>query len=82
VTILKSSNELFDDQRSVVHRERGAVAARDLGGLRGVVGSFEEEGVLSYTLCLREIDTDRSPNISAPEYRQALLESARRRDPA
>ena len=32
-----------------------------------VVGYFEEEAVLSYTLYLKEIDEGRSPNIAAPE---------------
>lgn len=32
-----------------------------------VVGYFEEEAVLSYTLYLREIDEGRAPNIVAPE---------------
>ena len=32
-----------------------------------VVGYFEEEAVLSYTLYLREIDEGRSPNIAAPD---------------
>ena len=31
-----------------------------------VVGYFEEEAVLSYTLYLKEIDEGRSPNIAAP----------------
>ena len=31
-----------------------------------VVGSFEEEAVVSYTLYLKEIDEGRSPNIPAP----------------
>jgi ubiquinol oxidase len=32
-----------------------------------VVGYFEEEAVLSYTLYLKEIDEGRSPNIAAPD---------------
>ncbi|MHB9879064.1 alternative oxidase [Pacificimonas sp. ICDLI1SI03] len=32
-----------------------------------VVGYFEEEAVLSYTLYLREIDEGRAPNVPAPE---------------
>ena len=32
-----------------------------------VVGYFEEEAVLSYTLYLKEIDEGRSPNVPAPE---------------
>jgi ubiquinol oxidase len=32
-----------------------------------IVGYFEEEAVLSYTLYLREIDEGRSPNVPAPE---------------
>lgn len=32
-----------------------------------VVGYFEEEAVLSYTLYLQEIDAGRSPNVAAPE---------------
>ena len=32
-----------------------------------VVGYFEEEAVLSYTLYLQEIDEGRSPNLPAPE---------------
>ncbi|MCA3256320.1 MAG: alternative oxidase [Alphaproteobacteria bacterium] len=32
-----------------------------------VVGYFEEEAVISYTLYLREIDEGRSPNVPAPE---------------
>jgi ubiquinol oxidase len=32
-----------------------------------VVGYFEEEAVLSYTLYLNEIDEGRSPNVPAPE---------------
>lgn len=32
-----------------------------------VVGYFEEEAVLSYTLYLEEIDQGRSPNVAAPE---------------
>jgi ubiquinol oxidase len=32
-----------------------------------VVGYFEEEAVISYTLYLKEIDEGRSPNIPAPE---------------
>lgn len=32
-----------------------------------VVGYFEEEAVLSYTLYLAEIDEGRSPNVPAPE---------------
>lgn len=31
-----------------------------------VVGYFEEEAVISYTLYLQEIDEGRSPNVSAP----------------
>jgi ubiquinol oxidase len=31
-----------------------------------VVGYFEEEAVLSYTLYLKEIDEGRSPNVPAP----------------
>jgi ubiquinol oxidase len=31
-----------------------------------VVGYFEEEAVLSYTLYLKEIDEGRAPNIAAP----------------
>jgi ubiquinol oxidase len=32
-----------------------------------IVGYFEEEAVLSYTLYLKEIDEGRSPNVPAPE---------------
>ncbi|MBJ7317336.1 MAG: alternative oxidase [Brevundimonas sp.] len=32
-----------------------------------VVGYFEEEAVISYTLYLKEIDEGRSPNVPAPE---------------
>jgi ubiquinol oxidase len=32
-----------------------------------VVGYFEEEAVLSYTLYLNEIDEGRSPNVAAPD---------------
>ncbi len=32
-----------------------------------VVGYFEEEAVLSYTLYLKEIDAGRSPNVAAPD---------------
>jgi ubiquinol oxidase len=32
-----------------------------------IVGYFEEEAVLSYTLYLKEIDEGRSPNVAAPE---------------
>jgi ubiquinol oxidase len=32
-----------------------------------LVGYFEEEAVISYTLYLREIDEGRSPNVPAPE---------------
>ena len=32
-----------------------------------VVGYFEEEAVISYTLYLQEIDEGRSPNVPAPE---------------
>ena len=32
-----------------------------------VVGYFEEEAVLSYTLYLQEIDEGRSPNVAAPQ---------------
>ena len=32
-----------------------------------VVGYFEEEAVLSYTLYLKEIDEGRSPNVAAPD---------------
>jgi ubiquinol oxidase len=32
-----------------------------------VVGYFEEEAVISYTLYLKEIDEGRSPNVAAPE---------------
>ena len=32
-----------------------------------VVGYFEEEAVLSYTLYLKEIDEGRSPNVAAPK---------------
>ena len=39
--------------------EPGATAHR-------VVGYFEEEAVISYTLYLKEIDEGRSPNIPAP----------------
>ncbi len=35
-----------------------------------VVGYFEEEAVLSYTLYLQEIDEGRSPNIGAPPIAQ------------
>ena len=35
-----------------------------------VVGYFEEEAVLSYTLYLREIDEGRSPNVAAPPVAQ------------
>ena len=31
-----------------------------------IVGYFEEEAVLSYTLYLQEIDEGRSPNVAAP----------------
>src|SRR5690606_391059 len=31
-----------------------------------VVGYFEEEAVISYTLYLRELDEGRSPNVPAP----------------
>lgn len=31
-----------------------------------VVGYFEEEAVISYTLYLKEIDEGRSPNVAAP----------------
>ena len=47
-----------------------------------VVGYFEEEAVISYTLYLKEIDEGRSPNVPAPGDRQALLEDAGRRDAA
>ena len=32
-----------------------------------VVGYFEEEAVISYTLYLKEIDEGRSPNVAAPQ---------------
>ena len=32
-----------------------------------VVGYFEEEAVISYALCLKEIDEGRSPNVPAPQ---------------
>ena len=32
-----------------------------------VVGYFEEEAVISYALCLKEIDEARLPNLSAPQ---------------
>ena len=32
-----------------------------------LVGYFEEEAVISYTLSLREVDEGRSPNVPAPE---------------
>ncbi len=35
-----------------------------------VVGYFEEEAVLSYTLYLKEIDEGRSPNVAAPPIAQ------------
>jgi ubiquinol oxidase len=48
-----------------------------------VVGYFEEEAVLSYTLYLNEIDEGRSPNVPAPEIARRywdLPESATLRD--
>jgi ubiquinol oxidase len=36
-----------------------------------LVGYFEEEAVISYTLYLREIDEGRSPNVPAPEIARA-----------
>ena len=48
-----------------------------------VVGYFEEEAVLSYTLYLREIDEGRSANVGAPEIAKrywGLPESATLRD--
>ncbi len=48
-----------------------------------IVGYFEEEAVLSYTLYLREIDEGRSPNVPAPEIAKrywGLPEDATLRD--
>ena len=48
-----------------------------------VVGYFEEEAVLSYTLYLNEIDEGRSPNVAAPDIAKRywnLPESAMLRD--
>ena len=48
-----------------------------------VVGYFEEEAVLSYTLYLKEIDEGRSPNVPAPELAKRywnLPDSATLRD--
>jgi ubiquinol oxidase len=48
-----------------------------------VVGYFEEEAVLSYTLYLKEIDEGRSPNVPAPEIARrywSLPEDATLRD--
>ena len=48
-----------------------------------VVGYFEEEAVLSYTLYLKEIDEGRSPNVAAPEIAKrywGLAEDATLRD--
>lgn len=48
-----------------------------------VVGYFEEEAVLSYTLYLKEIDEGRSPNVPAPEIARhywGLPDSATLRD--
>lgn len=48
-----------------------------------VVGYFEEEAVLSYTLYLNEIDDGRSPNVPAPEIAKRywkLPDSAMLRD--
>jgi ubiquinol oxidase len=48
-----------------------------------VVGYFEEEAVLSYTLYLEEIDRGRSPNVAAPDIAKrywSLPEDATLRD--
>jgi ubiquinol oxidase len=48
-----------------------------------VVGYFEEEAVLSYTLYLQEIDEGRSPNVAAPAIARrywSLSEDATLRD--
>lgn len=48
-----------------------------------VVGYFEEEAVLSYTLYLKEIDEGRSPNVPAPaiaKHYWKMAESATLRD--
>jgi len=48
-----------------------------------VVGYFEEEAVMSYTLYLKEIDEGRSPNVPAPELAKrywGLPDSAMLRD--
>jgi len=41
-----------------------------------LVGYFEEEAVLSYTLYLAEIDAGRSPNVAAPEIAKQYWELA------
>lgn len=48
-----------------------------------LVGYFEEEAVISYTLYLREVDEGRSPNVPAPEIARTywkLPETATLRD--
>jgi len=40
-----------------------------------VVGYFEEEAIISYTLYLEELDDGRSPNVPAPEIAITLLRS-------
>jgi len=39
-----------------------------------IVGYFEEEAVLSYTLYLKEIDEGRSPNVAAPDIAKRYWE--------